>query len=362
MSIRNKALLIVLGLVLLAVAVPTAVSAALTNDQIQSIINLLASFGVDSATINNVRISLNGGTPNINVPTCQPNWQIGAWNLCANGSQTRPVTDNNNCGTQINQPATVQSCVQKPGVVIQANNLDGPVNLFLTLGSGASVSSSGITLTKDINLQWSGLNVASCVASDSLAPAVFSGYKPYLGSQTVTFSGTIKNVSASNNKISDTFRINCIETATGRSVSDSVTVNLFYNVNSNCYTNWQCTEWTNCTSSRQTRTCTDWNGCGSLEGKPLETQSCTVPPTVNLKVNGSDGPVTIVSGSLPTLSWTSSRASSCTASGNVWSGPKPVSGSEKINAVTSAEVFTMSCTNAGGTTTDSVTVNLTSGT
>ena len=47
--------------------------------------------------------------------------------------------------------------------------------------------------------------------------------------------------------------------------------------NGNCICNpdWQCTSWTLCNNNQQTRTCSDLNNCGTISGKPLETQSCT---------------------------------------------------------------------------------------
>jgi hypothetical protein len=35
-----------------------------------------------------------------------------------------------------------------------------------------------------------------------------------------------------------------------------------------CTPNWQCTAWSSCTNSQQTRTCTDSNNCGVTTGKP----------------------------------------------------------------------------------------------
>jgi len=43
-----------------------------------------------------------------------------------------------------------------------------------------------------------------------------------------------------------------------------------------CTPNWQCSSWSACVSSIQTRTCVDINSCGVTTGKPTESQSCTV--------------------------------------------------------------------------------------
>jgi hypothetical protein len=114
------------------------------------------------------------------------------------------------------------------------------------------------------------------VASDSLSSSttIFSGQKnPSAGSQTVTLTGNISGTS-STDKVTDTFKLTCI-TTTGSQVNNTVTVNLFYTVNGSCTPNWQCSSWGVCNGSQHTRTCVDYNGCGSLTGKPAESESCS---------------------------------------------------------------------------------------
>ncbi|HZF14536.1 MAG TPA: hypothetical protein VE046_01210 [Steroidobacteraceae bacterium] len=67
-------------------------------------------------------------------------------------------------------------------------------------------------------------------------------------------------------------------------------------------------------------------------------------PTVTLSAN----PTTVNSGATAQLTWSSTNATSCTASG-AWSGAKAVSGTETSPAITAASTFTLSCTGAGGT-------------
>jgi len=75
-------------------------------------------------------------------------------------------------------------------------------------------------------------------------------------------------------------------------------------------------------------------------------------PVVNL----SASPSTIDQGQSATLSWSSSDASSCTASG-AWNGSRSTSGSETISpGVTST--YTMTCSGADVSTSDSVTVTV----
>lgn len=289
---------------------------------------------------------------------CKPNWQCADWGLCISGQQARTCTDLNNCGVATGEPNLNQTCSQASGVKLQVNNSDGPLNIFVSIGNGASVSSSNITLSQTVSLKWQSVNAASCVASDTLTPTVFSGYQPASGSESLTFYGNIQNNSSSNNRVSDTFRINCISTINGGTISDSVTVNLFYTVNSSCNPYWNCTSWSSCSGSQQTRTCTDWNGCGSLAGQPIVKQSCSVIPTVTIKANNAYNSVTVASGSSVSLSWSSSGATSCVASGD-WSGTKSTSGSETVSSITSSRAYNITCSNSGGASTNSVVVNVT---
>ena len=205
---------------------------------------------------------------------CTPSWQIGPWTSCINSLQTRTVKDANNCGITTNQPVESQSCTIKP-IDISLDGSDGPVDIILSLGNGAAVTSSGISLTKTINLKWAGIDVSSCTASDSLTQSIFSGFQPSTGSLSVNMAGVIQ-ASSSTNKISDTFKISCISTITGKTVSDSITVDLLYSVNSSCTPYWQCSTWSTCANDKKTRTCTDTNGCGSLANKPDVSSTCSV--------------------------------------------------------------------------------------
>lgn len=78
-------------------------------------------------------------------------------------------------------------------------------------------------------------------------------------------------------------------------------------------------------------------------------------PTVDIKANNSDGPVTITYNTAATLSWTSTNATSCAASGD-WTGAKAISGSESTGNLTSSKTYTITCSGAGGTAADSVSV------
>ena len=81
----------------------------------------------------------------------------------------------------------------------------------------------------------------------------------------------------------------------------------------------------------------------------------TQPPTVDIKANNSNGPVTIAYTTAATLSWTSSNATSCNAS-NGWSGSKGTTGSASTGRLTSSRTYTLTCTGTGGSASDSVVV------
>ncbi len=88
----------------------------------------------------------------------------------------------------------------------------------------------------------------------------------------------------------------------------------------------------------------------------------TVPPqvSVSLQVNNETGPITISSGGSVTLSWTALNADSCTASNGSsgWSGTQSTTGTATISGITQSSSYVITCTNAAGSQSDSVSVNI----
>ncbi len=41
-----------------------------------------------------------------------------------------------------------------------------------------------------------------------------------------------------------------------------------------CTPSWTCNSWSSCVNNQRTRICTDLNNCGTIIGKPLETETC----------------------------------------------------------------------------------------
>ncbi len=82
--------------------------------------------------------------------------------------------------------------------------------------------------------------------------------------------------------------------------------------------------------------------------------AATPAPTVTIAAN----PVSVTAGSNSTLSWSSTNATSCSASGG-WSGTKNLSGSQSTGALTTTGTYSLTCTGAGGSASQSATVTVT---
>ncbi len=86
---------------------------------------------------------------------------------------------------------------------------------------------------------------------------------------------------------------------------------------------------------------------------PAGVGSASTPPSVFLSVS----PGTVQAGGSANLSWSTSNADTCTASGD-WSGAQPLQGSLSVGPIEAASTFTLSCTNEDGTTNRSVNVSV----
>ncbi len=95
--------------------------------------------------------------------------------------------------------------------------------------------------------------------------------------------------------------------------------------------------------------------CGS--GGDSTTSPSSPNPPAAPTVSMSASPGTISSGSSTTLTWSSTNASSCTASGG-WSGSVATSGTQKTGSLTSTTSYTLSCSGTGGTASSSTTVTV----
>jgi hypothetical protein len=76
-------------------------------------------------------------------------------------------------------------------------------------------------------------------------------------------------------------------------------------------------------------------------------------PTITLSAN----PTSVNSGASSSLSWSSTNAGACTASG-AWSGTRNISGSESTGSLSATSSYTLTCTGSGGSTYRTVTVTV----
>ncbi len=138
---------------------------------------------------------------------------------------------------------------------------------------------------------------------------------------------------------------------------------------------WSATNATSCTAGG------DWSGVkatsgsestGNLMSSKTYTLYCTGPygdspvqsvtvnlalPSVDVKINGSDGPLTLTKGDSKNISWNVTGADSCTAtSSDGWSGDKPVPTGSELGVVNATSDHTLACTGPGGMASDTVSI------
>jgi hypothetical protein len=86
-----------------------------------------------------------------------------------------------------------------------------------------------------------------------------------------------------------------------------------------------------------------------------DTCAVSPPPQVNIKANGSGGPITVSYKTGVTIKWTSTNALSCSVSPTGWVGK---SGSKSTGPLTASKTYTLTCLGPGGKRSDSVLVNV----
>lgn len=94
-----------------------------------------------------------------------------------------------------------------------------------------------------------------------------------------------------------------------------------------------------------TLTCANSAGSAS-DSVTVNIKNTTPLPDVKVRVNGQKQ-VTIESGGSVALTWTSTNATTCMASGS-WSGTQSISGNVKLGPFTQAKVYTLTCQNTAG--------------
>lgn len=135
---------------------------------------------------------------------------------------------------------------------------------------------------------------------------------------------------------------------------------------------WSSTNTTSCTTANNWNNSTATSGTGSVaptvtttytitctgaggsvsQSTTVTVSTATPQPTVTLTAT----PSSITNGQSSTLTWNSTNATNCTATGG-WSGTKSTSGSGTVTPSATA-TYTLSCTGAGGSASQSVVINV----
>jgi hypothetical protein len=233
-----------------------------------------------------------------------------------------------------------------------------------------SVSSSSIEKGQSVTLNWSSTDANSCNASGG-----WGGARNTVGTSTQMPA------------VTTTYILNC--NGDGGTANDSVTVivndppapspvvNLSLSASSivngqSVILSWNSTNAITCNASG------GWSGSRSLSGSASKSPSVTTSYTLTCQGDGgiasksvtltvteptpapvvslTSSPASIERGQSANLSWTSSNAIDCTASGG-WSGSRNLSGSATVTP-TATTSYTLTCSGSGGAISDSVTVTV----
>lgn len=318
--------------------------------------------------------------------SCSPVWSCGAWSTCTNSVSTRSCTDSNHCGTITGQPATSQACTTSCNPNWSCNEWSSCVNSARTRtcsdlnncnilsGKPAVTETCNSTCNPDwVCEEWSscvnstrtracydsnicGVTINKPVTSEACTPVTncTPDWECGLWSTCPNWSTSTPNAQTSRTCWDN----NSCGTSAGKPATSGSCA-------SQCAKpeNWSCGLWGDCKNGQKQRGCTDLNSCAYRQMYKTETAQCNqVAPTVDLKANDQDGPLTVPTGSSVVLSWKTTDADTCTAIDD-WAGPKApnLANPESSQAITSSKKFSLKCTNPLGTATDTVLVNVTTG-
>ena len=340
-----------------------------TNLATLSIGGVSAQFAVTTPSAADVSISLNINPGSISQGAAATlTWaSVNATACTASGSWTGTEATS---GTLAVTPTTTGLQTYKLSCTNGTETANATVNLIVTAATAPAptvtiaVNPTSVTVGTTATLTWSSSNATSCTASGS-----WSGTEATSGtlSETPTAAGT------------QTFTLTC--TGAGGSAHASATltaaappppaptVTVSVNptavtVGSNATLTWSSTNATACTASGA------WTGSQAVSGTATETPTTAGTQTFTLTCTGAGGsanasatltttapaptvtltvnPNTVTIGQSAALTWSSTNATACTASG-AWSGGENTSGTvTETPTVAGSQNFTLTCTGAGG--------------
>ena len=287
-----------------------------------------------------------------------------------NWSGTKATSGTASTGALTANSAFALTCTGPGGDATQS------VNVTVTQPSAPSVTLTATPTTVasggSTTLNWSSTNAASCTASGG-----WTGTKALSGSEartgiaaTTTYTLTCTGAGGT---AAQSVTVTVASGPTVPTVTLSATPSTVTSGNSSTLS-WTSTNATSCTASggwsgskatngsevrsNLTATATYTLTCSSGGTSAAQSVTITVNPAPLPTVSLTATPPSVVSGGSSTLNWSTTNATSCTATGG-WSGAKNLTGTEVRNGLTANTSFTLSCTGAGGTATQTVTVNVT---
>jgi hypothetical protein len=259
------------------------------------------------------------------------------------------------------------SCSGPGGTAVQSAKVSkkSPTPV-VSLSVGPSAISSGSSAT----LNWSSTHATSCIASGAwLGATALSGSRS-TGALTATSTYTLTCTGAGGSAAqSATVSVKPAAPTVSLAASPSSVIS-----GSGSALTWSAANATSCLASGA------WSGskaisgsqstgalsanatytltCSGAGGTAAQSTTVTVSPNPTATVRIAASPSTVASGGSSTLTWSSTNATACTASGG-WSGSKAISGSQSSGALTAGATYTLTCTGTGGSATQSTTVSVT---
>ncbi len=250
-------------------------------------------------------------------------------------------------------------------VTVQVDEVDAPEITF-------SASPTTIQQGNSSTLSWSTTNATSCTASGG-----WSGTKGTSGTQVVSPSATTTYMLACTGlggSDNASVTVNVILTPTPQPVLTFTASPLTIAQGATSTLTWSATNATDCVASN------GWSGSKGTSGTLHVTPSATTTylllctgqngtdsesVTVNVVLTPPEPVVTLVAAptsvtpgagtATTTLTWTSTNATSCTASGGAWTGSKVLNGTEIITP-SATTTYTLNCSGPGGSDAASTTV------
>jgi hypothetical protein len=243
-------------------------------------------------------------------------------------------------------------------IAVNPTNNQAPLLTF-------NASSENIGYQGSSVLTWSSTNANNCSASGGWSGDKSTSGSLTLNSLTESSSYTL-TCTGDGGEVSVTLNIDVLSSAPQIAISASPE---FVVDDGSTILSWNATNANSCTASGA------WSGnlatsgsrtissiqqnssyivtCSGDGGSSSSSVVVSVMPTISLTASQTSVP----SNGSTTLTWSSTNATSCEASGD-WSGSKPTSGILTIDSIIADNVFNLSCSGAGGTANYSLNVSV----